>query len=204
MKGVGRLPMTGPDVVDPGVLADLGFALQLALGGMFGLSAASKLRRPADFAAIVDGYQLVPTRATPWVAGAVILAESFVAVSCLAGWQVLVGAITVLALVLVFAIGTTINLRRGRAIDCGCFAEAEEISPRTLQRLGIIASGGALLSAGLVSEEVSRESLANSVDQGLLNGGAYLIATAGISAFLILAARLALESRSILRRQGGS
>lgn len=189
--------MMAPDIADPGLVADLGVAVQLALGLVFVRSLASKLRRPANFAEVVDGYRLVPARAAPWVAGAVILAEGFVVVALLGGWQVMAGAVAVMALSAVFAIGTAINLRRGRAIDCGCFGEGEKISPRSLQRLGLVGAGAALLTIGLATGEASRSSLDNAVDQGLLDGGAYLIATLGISAFLLLAAALALEGRLV-------
>jgi hypothetical protein len=194
--------MMAPDIADPGLVTDLGLALQLALGCVFLRSLASKLRRPAGFAEIVDGYRLVPSRAAAWVAGAVMLAEAFVVVSLLGGWLVPAGAGVVLALTAAFAIGTTINLRRGRAIDCGCFGEEEKISPRSVQRLGLVGAGAVLLTAGVASSEVG--SLGDAVDQGLLDGAAYLIATLGISAFLLVAATLALEGRSTPRAEGRS
>lgn len=190
--------MIGPDVADPGLTEDLGLAVQLALGLVFARSLAPKLRRPSEFVAVVDGYQLVPGRAAPLVAAALIAAEAVVAVSLLAGLQVVIGAIAALALAVVFAIGTTVNLRRGRAIDCGCFGEAEQISSRSLVRLGLVAAGALALNVGLATGAVSRSALADAVDQGLADGGAYLIATLGISTFLLLAARLVLEGRTVL------
>lgn len=188
-----------PDIADPGLVTDLGLAVQLALGLVFLRSVWSKLRRPSEFAGVVDGYRLVPARTAPGVAGAVILAEGFVAASLLLGWMVLAGAIVALALTAAFAVGTTINLRRGREIDCGCFGEGEKISPRSLQRLSFVGAGAVLLTAGLASGEVSRGALGDAVDQGLVDGGSYLIATLGISAFLLLAATIALEGRLIPR-----
>lgn len=54
-----------PDIADPGVVADLGLAVQLALGCVFACSVVPKLRRPARFVKVVDGYQVLPARATP-------------------------------------------------------------------------------------------------------------------------------------------
>lgn len=184
-----------PDIEDPGLVADLALAVQLALGCVFARSVLAKLRRPAAFVEVVDGYRVVPTRVAPWAAGAIIAAEGFVVVSLLSSWQVLAGVIAVLTLSAVFAVGTTINLRRGRDIDCGCFGEDEKISPRSIQRLGLISVGAVLLIAGLSTGEISQQLLSDAVDQGLLDSGAYLIAILGISAFLLAAGALALEGK---------
>lgn len=195
-----------PDIADPGVVADLGLAVQLALGCVFACSVVPKLRRPARFVKVVDGYQVLPARATPLAAVTVLIAEAFVAVAFLSGWQVMAGGVSVIALALVFGVGTAVNLRRGRSIDCGCFGGTEQISPRSIQRLGVVAVGAAAITVGLGTEQLSDESLASAIDQGLVDGGAYLIATLGISAFLILAAKIALEIRSVIgvrpRQQG--
>lgn len=135
-----------------------------------------------------------------------LIAEAFVAVAFLSGWQVMAGGVSVIALALVFGVGTAVNLRRGRSIDCGCFGGTEQISPRSIQRLGLVAAGAAAITVGLGTAQLSDESLASAIDQGLVDGGAYLIATLGISAFLILAAKIALEIRSVIgvrpRQQG--
>jgi len=124
----------------------LAYAVQLALGAVFVLSVIPKLQRPREFRRTVANYKVVSPALARVVAPAVIAAEAFLAVSLLTGWLAEVALPLAIVLLLAFAAGVAVNLRRGRDISCGCFGErAEPISPRTLVRLAVI-----LLAVGLV------------------------------------------------------
>lgn len=115
------------------------YGLQLALGAVFVLSVIPKLQRPREFARTVANYKVVSPALSRAVAPAVIAAEAFLAGSLLTGWLAEAALPLAIVLLLAFAAGVALNLRRGRDISCGCFGErAEPISPRTLVRLAVI------------------------------------------------------------------
>lgn len=124
----------------------LAYGVQLALGAVFLLSVVPKLQRPREFTRTVANYKVVSPALSRAVAPAVIAAEAFLAVSLLTGWLAEAALPLAVVVLLVFAAGVGVNLRRGRDISCGCFGErAEPISPRTLVRLAVI-----LVAVGLV------------------------------------------------------
>ncbi|AOJ16370.1 MauE/DoxX family redox-associated membrane protein [Burkholderia vietnamiensis] len=97
------------------------------------LGAFAKLRRPAAFRQALAGYRLLPEALTAPAAVAIPLAEAVCAAALLfddtRGWA----APGLIALLLAFAAGLTINLVRGRTdIDCGCsgFAAVRADAPR--------------------------------------------------------------------------
>lgn len=99
---------------------------------LFGSAAWHKLRAPAEFAAALEAYRLLPGRLLAPMAVLLPLAELATAAGIL--WPVtrasaaIVGALLLLA----YAAGIFINLRRGRRdIDCGCagFGQRRAIAP---------------------------------------------------------------------------
>jgi hypothetical protein len=131
------------------MLAYLLYVLQLGLGVTFALAALPKLRGPRAFARTVGEYGLVPGRAAVAIAPALLLLESFLAVSLLTGWAARIAVVVAAATLVGFAAAVAINLRRGRIVSCGCFGDpAEKISARTLARLALLLAGCVLLIVG--------------------------------------------------------
>jgi len=130
---------------------------QLALGVVFLLAAAPKLRRPSAFVQAVREYRLLPAALVGPTAYALIGAEVFLAVSLITGWAVGVAMPVAIASVLVFMVGVGVNLRRGRRVRCGCFGGSSEVlSVRTMARLVILLVGASLL---LVLQAVAGDSV---------------------------------------------
>ncbi|RQZ15277.1 methylamine utilization protein MauE [Burkholderia sp. Bp9031] len=97
------------------------------------LGAFAKLRRPAAFRQALAGYRLLPDALAAPAAFAIPLAEVVCAAALLFPDTRMTGALGLIALLLVFAAGMTINILRGHTdIDCGCsgFAAARADAPR--------------------------------------------------------------------------
>jgi methylamine dehydrogenase accessory protein MauD len=75
------------------------------------------------------------------------LVELAVAVALIPTATALWGAVGALALLLLFTIGITANLARGRRPDCRCFGQLHSVpvGPRTLARNGVLAAVAAIL-----------------------------------------------------------
>ena len=178
-------------------------SLQLALGTVFLVAAGAKLRRPTEFVAAVRGYGLIPAALSRAVAAGLIVAESLVAVSLLTGQALAVGVPAAGALLLVFAVAVSLNLKRGRPVSCGCFGSAEErISARTLVRIGLLLAGTLALAALRFGSQPAAIDVVDSVRQGIA-GAERLLAVAALSAVQFLAASCLYhlpELRELLRR----
>lgn len=153
--------MTVPASVgpDPSAWQAIAFSIQLCLVAVFLASALPKLRDPKRFVATVRTYELLPTNLVRLGAWGVIAGEIAVAVLALGGWSPLAIVGTSIILIVGFTIAVSVNLRRGREIDCGCFGGADEtISSRTLVRLSVLAGGVsiyAILTLGGPAEGLS-------------------------------------------------
>ncbi|RQS55641.1 MauE/DoxX family redox-associated membrane protein [Burkholderia sp. Bp8986] len=85
------------------------------------LGAFAKMRRPGAFRQALVGYRLLPDALTAPAAFAIPLAEAVCAAALLFPDTRMTGALGLIALLLVFAAGMTINILRGHTdIDCGC------------------------------------------------------------------------------------
>jgi uncharacterized membrane protein YphA (DoxX/SURF4 family) len=92
-------------------------------------SSIPKLAAPAEFARAVRNYRLVPARVNREVAAWLPRLELALALTLLFGVVVrLAAAMAALAFV-GFAVAVSINLARGRRIDCGCYSS---VSPRAI------------------------------------------------------------------------
>lgn len=163
------------------------YALQLSLGAIFLLSAVSKLRDAQAFSRTVVEYQIIGPRASILIAPMLIVVECLLAAAFLTG--VLIEAALALSGVtlLVFATATTINLRRGREVPCGCFGDStERITVRTLARLAFLSLAIAVLVVALASGQASETTLAELSAHGV-SALAYFIDVAGIAVVLIFA-----------------
>lgn len=124
----------------------------VALGIVFALAAAPKVRHPRRFAQAVEDYGLVPAPLAPVTAAGLVIAESMLAAGHLSGLAVP----AVAALGLVVATGmlaaSAVLVWRGIEVPCFCFDAAglERTSSRTVVRAGMVVAGeGTLLASGL-------------------------------------------------------
>ena len=138
--------MSGADVMDPGigcVIAGAGVLL-------FARAALAKYRRLAEFAAVLDNYQLFPARLNGTLAIGVPAVETAIALLLIPPstrqWAAVAGALLLLA----YAGAIAVNLRRGRRdLDCGCAGPAERRPIAAWMVWRNVAIAAALLAAGL-------------------------------------------------------
>ena len=131
------------------MLAEIRLVAQLALGVVFVLSAAGKLRDPAGFARGVVDYQILPA-SLAYPAGLLIIGlEGWLAIAHLTGLLLAIAVPLGFGTLVSFAVAVGVNLRRGRALPCYCFGGrgGETISVRTLARLLLLVGGEVLLLA---------------------------------------------------------
>jgi uncharacterized membrane protein YphA (DoxX/SURF4 family) len=104
-------------VVDPA----LALLIAIAFAVLYAQAAWHKLRAPAEFAAVLEAYALLPESAVPVVARALPVVELAIAMAlCLPGSS-RPAATAAAALLLLYALAMGINLARGRyELDCGC------------------------------------------------------------------------------------
>lgn len=122
---------------------------QLAVGIVFLLAVAGKLRDPRGFARGVADYRILPPASARPFAFALIPVEAFLALSHLTGWRLAVGAPLGLATLACFAAAVAVNLWRDRDLPCHCFGGGgETISGRTLGRLLLLAGAEGLILTG--------------------------------------------------------
>jgi methylamine utilization protein MauE len=194
--------MTPPiAVADADGLQLLATAAQLAVGGTFLAAAAPKLRRPGRFVATVTQYQLIPAAMAAPAAAVVMAGEVLVTVSFLSGRAPAAGVGLGVALLAAFAAGTWLNLKRGRAIECGCFGGSNEvISARSLARIGILTLG--VLVFAIATTPGGTEALRVPFsDQPWVNAS-YLLGAAAVAVGAVIASLWAMELprlRDILR-----
>lgn len=186
---------------DPGAAQALTGALQLAIGGAFATSVVPKLRDPRHFAATVAAYEILPRRLAPAGARLVIAAEAAVAVLLLSGLAFGGGVALALGLLALFAAATWTNLRRGRAIECGCFGgSGEVISPRSLARIAILAAAALALGAAVAGG--AAEALRAPWEEPWAGAG-HVAEVAAVAAAMAIATMWALEApklRDLARR----
>jgi hypothetical protein len=172
-----------------GITRDLTYALQLALGFVFAFAAIPKIFQPVRFSRTISDYQLLPGPLTRTAAFCVITVESFLALAFLTGWLVAIAIPVAVCVLLSFAAGVAINLRRGRRPACGCFGnQGEPISGRSLSRLSILIAA-VLLLAALPASPVA---IGDLVDMGS-SALRYLVEVAALTAFVLLAATWSLS-----------
>jgi uncharacterized membrane protein YphA (DoxX/SURF4 family) len=96
--------------------------MRLALGGLFIVAGALKLRDPAGFAQEIANYQLA-TALAPYLAIALPTVELVAGIAVIgapAAWR-RAGALALAGLMVMFLVATLTVLGRGVNVDCGCF-----------------------------------------------------------------------------------
>lgn len=160
------------------------YALQLFVGLTFALAAGVKARHPRRFVRIVHDYELVPARVAGAVAAAIIVSECLVVASLLTGYVVQIALVVAIVMLGSFAVGTGVNVLRGRLIACGCFGDAEEeISRRTLARVATLLACSSLTLAftSVGADVITATDLAGAGTDGL----AYLAEMTVVSVSLL-------------------
>jgi len=124
--------------------------VQLALGGVFLLSAAGKLRSPVAFLRGVAEYEILPNVLAYALGALLIPVEALLALAYLSGWQLRTAAPLGVAVLLVFAVAVTVTLVRNRDVRCHCFGslQDERVSARSLVQLLLLVAGASFVWSG--------------------------------------------------------
>lgn len=104
-------------------------SLRLWIGSVFLLAALPKLFASAEFERAVVNYELLPQSAARATARALPWLELACSLGLLAGVAVPVSSSVAALLLTSFAIAVTVNLSRGRKIECGC---SGSVAPRKI------------------------------------------------------------------------
>ncbi|HEY6148741.1 MAG TPA: MauE/DoxX family redox-associated membrane protein [Thermoanaerobaculia bacterium] len=125
---------------------------RLVLGGAFLFAAGAKILDPPAFAHEIFNFRLMPGSLVnaaalwlPWV-------EMLAGLALVVGIWRRISAILLGALLLVFVVALSVNLARGRAVDCGCFgsSKAPKTTEQRLADMRLAIARDALLLALLV------------------------------------------------------
>src|ERR1700704_2719041 len=119
---------------------------RLLLAGVFATAAAAKLADRDGTSRAVTDFGLPPSLARP-LALLLPLAEFTVAILLITTSSGSWGGVGALALLLIFSIGITANLIRGRNPDCHCFGQlrSKPIGWPTIIRNFLFAAGSGLI-----------------------------------------------------------
>jgi Methylamine utilisation protein MauE len=122
-------------------------AVAFSVALTFGASAVAKLRDPAGFAEGVIRYGILPPRIARLTSLVIIGLELVVAVGFASGFFLELASLLALGLLVAFASGVALNLRRGRELPCMCFGSrsADPISAWSVVRVGLLACGVVLV-----------------------------------------------------------
>ncbi len=112
----------------------LHWACRLFLAGILIYAGYTKMANPLQFAAAVDGYQILSPDSAIWVARILPWVEVLLGVSLLLGIRIRWTAGLTAALLLFFVGLMLVTYLRGIEADCGCFGVGERISAFTLIR----------------------------------------------------------------------
>ncbi len=112
----------------------LHWACRIFLGGIFLYSGFTKIENSLQFAAAVEGYQLLSPGLVIWVVKILPWLEIVLGGVLLLGLKIRYTAGLAAALLLFFTLIMLATYLRGIETDCGCFGVGERISPLTLVR----------------------------------------------------------------------
>ncbi len=110
------------------------WASRIFLAWLFIYAGYTKLQSPLQFAAAIEGYDLIPSSVVLYVADALPWMEIGLGILLLAGLKIRYIAGGAAALLAFFIVLMTITYVRGIQAECGCFGVGERISPLTLAR----------------------------------------------------------------------
>ena len=94
---------------------------RLIVGGTFLFSALPKLRNPKGFILTVLEYRILPPYLSRLYAAFIPPLEFTVALFSLTGIMLRLAAIIMSFLLLSFVVAISVNIKRGRNLDCNCF-----------------------------------------------------------------------------------
>ncbi|MBA3690879.1 MAG: DoxX family membrane protein [Actinobacteria bacterium] len=180
-------------------MEEIALASRLILGLVFVRAGLTKLTHGAVFAQAVSNYRLVPEWASQPIARTLPMAEVLVGGLLLLGVAQTASSLVVAGLLGVFAFAVSVNLVRGRSIDCGCLGSGAP-SPITWWT---VCRNLVLILAALVIAGSPRTALSFQmpwelpVRSSLAAGEAFAIVMAVIAT--ILTERLIMESFRIRR-----
>jgi hypothetical protein len=122
------------------------WVIEKALGAMFILSSAGKMRAPKAFFRAVADYGVLPPQFSSPFGVIVMFAEAFSGAACLAGALLVIAVPLSLGLLVSFAVAVGINVAKRQDVPCYCFGRADErVSSRTLIRLALAIAGASVL-----------------------------------------------------------
>lgn len=133
-------------------LTTMQILLSVVLALIFLVSAVPKLRHPKGFILAVLEYRVLP-RPLSWLYARLLPPlELLLALLLVSGTAVRLAAIILSLLLLSFMIAISINLARGRNLDCHCLGKAR----RRSIGWGLLLQDGVLLSAAIVLAFITR------------------------------------------------
>lgn len=98
------------------------------------------------FALQVDSYQILPSRAVYWVAHLLPFAEIGLGLLLLIGWKLRIWATLITLVTLGFFIAVVRSYAMGLQINCGCFANPEPLTIKTIFRDGAFVALAVLMT----------------------------------------------------------
>jgi putative oxidoreductase len=131
---------------------------RLVLGGIFIYAGYSKIFLPvihphppigvalSFFAMQVDSYQLLPPWGVNFVAHTLPFAEVVLGLLLLTGWRLRIWAVIVTLIMLGFFAAVVRSYALGLQINCGCFANPEPLTIKTVFRDGSLAALALLMT----------------------------------------------------------
>jgi uncharacterized membrane protein YphA (DoxX/SURF4 family) len=117
----------------------LGLAARLVIGAIFVVAGVSKLRHADEFDRAVADYRVLPTSLVRPVARTLPWLEVVLGACLLLGVLIVPASVLAAAVLVAFAGGIWLNVKRERRIGCGCgFARREEVSNKLVVRNGLL------------------------------------------------------------------
>lgn len=170
---------------------------RFALGTIFVLAGIAKLPRKDEFEAAVRSYRLLPAAWVARVAAALPVFELASGGFLLLGFLQRVDGLALGACLVVFAAAVSVNLARGREIDCGCFGGVAEkqITWWTVSR-NVVLIGVATLVAAHPVRALSLDQLLH-YGQGRRLPASYGIGPMIAGTLLVVAVSVAREALAI-------
>jgi len=107
------------------------FLFRVILGGIFIYAAAGKILYPSDFSEAIANYQIVPVKATNFIAIILPWTELVAGLLLFNGFKTQSSNLILFLCLCIFSFGAFSALIRGLDVNCGCFTEAS-------RRVGVI------------------------------------------------------------------
>jgi hypothetical protein len=126
----------------------LEIVLSSILGSIFLVSSVPKLRRPKGFVFTVLNYQVLPPTLSKIFALMVPPLEFFIGLSIFSGTAVRLDVIIMVLLLISYMLAVSINMARGRPLECNCFGSIRR------QQIGwqlLLQDGSLVLTASVMA-----------------------------------------------------